>query len=189
MISEMDFHTDTGRRCLDLAATLGDRFGSPLERLVEPESLAEWFASVAGSPLPAKVTSEDLATVRNLRDSIGRVADALYDNQAPDVNDIARINDHAATFPSPPRLALDGRSVMASEDTTLEAVLGEIARDAIDLLSGPDFAKVKRCAAEDCSVLFVDYSRPGKRRWCSMSRCGNRAKKRAYNARQKPSDD
>lgn len=188
MTSEMDFHTDTGRPSLDFAATLGDRFGSPLERLQGPESIAEWFVTVAERPLPDALTQADLEVVRALRDSIGRVADALYDGCPPNAEDIDRVNDHAATFPPAPRLAPDGRTMMASAGVSLEAALGEIARDAIDLLSGPDFAKVKRCAAEDCSVLFVDYSRPGKRRWCSMSRCGNRAKKRTYNARPKSSD-
>jgi predicted RNA-binding Zn ribbon-like protein len=36
------------------------------------------------------------------------------------------------------------------------------------------------CAAEDCAFLFVDASRPGTRRWCSMQRCGNLAKIRTH---------
>lgn len=185
MISEMDFHTDTGRPCLDLAATLGDRFGSPLERLPDPAALEDWFASVAGKPLGRSVTQPELDEARALRDSIGRIADRLYDGEMPDAEDVDRINRYAAIFPPPPRLTPDGRGVSQSDDWSLDAILGEVARDAIDLLSGPDFARVKRCEAEDCSVLFVDYSRPGKRRWCSMTRCGNRAKKRTYNARNR----
>ena len=57
------------------------------------------------------------------------------------------------------------------------------ARDAIDLLSGPELEKVKECAEETCSILFVDSSRPGKRRWCSMRICGNKIKKAAYRRR------
>lgn len=189
MISEMDFHIDTGRTCLDLAATLGDRFGSPLERLPEPRAVEDWFKTVAGAPLPDRVTSADLAKVRVFRDSIGKVADAIYDGAAPEREDIERINRQASVYPRPPRLAPDGRSVETREAMALDVALGIIARDAIDLLTGPDFAKVKRCAADECSVLFVDYSRPGKRRWCSMARCGNRAKKRTYNARQKSDRD
>jgi predicted RNA-binding Zn ribbon-like protein len=53
-----------------------------------------------------------------------------------------------------------------------------IARDAIDLVAGPHAERIRECAADDCSLIFVDLSRPGQRRWCSMERCGNRAKQR-----------
>ncbi|WP_327121301.1 CGNR zinc finger domain-containing protein [Nocardia sp. NBC_01730] len=36
------------------------------------------------------------------------------------------------------------------------------------------------CAADDCCLLFVDASRPDRRRWCSMDRCGNLGKVRRY---------
>ncbi|WIB37118.1 CGNR zinc finger domain-containing protein [Curtobacterium sp. MCJR17_043] len=32
--------------------------------------------------------------------------------------------------------------------------------------------------------MFYDSSRGGTRRWCSMQRCGNRAKVRAHRARR-----
>jgi len=37
--------------------------------------------------------------------------------------------------------------------------------------------RVRDCANPHCGVLFLDSSRPGTRRWCSMDTCGNRAKK------------
>jgi predicted RNA-binding Zn ribbon-like protein len=63
------------------------------------------------------------------------------------------------------------------------ACLSTIARDAIDLLSGPLAGRVRECAAPDCALLFVDKSRPGRRQWCSMEGCGNRRKTRAYRRR------
>jgi predicted RNA-binding Zn ribbon-like protein len=41
-------------------------------------------------------------------------------------------------------------------------------------------ARVRECAGEDCGALFLDTSRPGTRRWCSMDTCGNRAKKSTF---------
>ena len=55
----------------------------------------------------------------------------------------------------------------------------------IDLLAGPQVDKVRECAEETCSILFVDASRPGKRRWCSMNRCGNKVKKAAFRNRDR----
>ncbi|WP_312630257.1 CGNR zinc finger domain-containing protein [Pseudofrankia sp. BMG5.37] len=57
------------------------------------------------------------------------------------------------------------------------ARLGLIARDALDLVTSPAIERVHECAAEDCRALFLDSSRPGTRRWCSMNICENRAKK------------
>jgi predicted RNA-binding Zn ribbon-like protein len=33
--------------------------------------------------------------------------------------------------------------------------------------------------------MFIDHSRPGRRRWCSMERCGNRAKTARYRQRRR----
>lgn len=38
---------------------------------------------------------------------------------------------------------------------------------------------------EGCGTVFLDSSANGSRRWCTMQRCGNRAKVRAYRAREK----
>ncbi|HWD81706.1 MAG TPA: CGNR zinc finger domain-containing protein, partial [Kribbella sp.] len=75
-----------------------------------------------------------------------------------------------------PDLALEHASPQATD------LLSTLARDAVDLLTGPYAGRIRACAADDCSLLFVDTSRPGTRRWCSMSMCGARAKMAAYRA-------
>ena len=54
-----------------------------------------------------------------------------------------------------------------------------------DLLVGPRLARVRRCANERCLYLFVDDSKSGTRRWCSMAACGNRAKAHRHYVRKK----
>jgi predicted RNA-binding Zn ribbon-like protein len=54
-----------------------------------------------------------------------------------------------------------------------------LARDAARLLSTPG-APVRKCAGEDCVRHFYDDSRTGRRRWCEMAICGNRAKASAF---------
>jgi len=39
------------------------------------------------------------------------------------------------------------------------------------------------CGADNCALIYLDTSRPGNRRWCSMERCGNRAKVRGHRSR------
>ena len=49
------------------------------------------------------------------------------------------------------------------------------AHDLLDLLGDrPD--RLRQCEHERCALWFLDTSRNGTRRWCSMASCGNRAK-------------
>ena len=68
------------------------------------------------------------------------------------------------------------------------SVLSSVARDAIDVFGGPRGARLKRCEGSRCALLFVDTSRSGRRRWCSMERCGNRSKVAAHRRRRKEND-
>ena len=62
-----------------------------------------------------------------------------------------------------------------------EELARAVADAAYRLLTGPALARLKRCVA--CPWLFLDRSRNGSRRWCSMEHCGNRAKVRAHRER------
>ncbi|MGW0434340.1 CGNR zinc finger domain-containing protein [Micromonospora sp. NPDC003197] len=70
------------------------------------------------------------------------------------------------------------------DDLGLTLPLLAAARSGADLLGSPDRHQVRACPGTDCGWLFLD--RRGRRRWCSMADCGNRAKVRAYSARRKP---
>jgi predicted RNA-binding Zn ribbon-like protein len=50
------------------------------------------------------------------------------------------------------------------------------------LLTDPVRAAVRACPGGDCGWLFLDVR--GRRRWCDMASCGNRAKVGAHAARQ-----
>jgi predicted RNA-binding Zn ribbon-like protein len=60
--------------------------------------------------------------------------------------------------------------------------LWPIAVAAVDLLRSDRRARVKQC--DNCDWLFVDRSRNGSRRWCSMDECGVHVKMRRYRARR-----
>ena len=69
----------------------------------------------------------------------------------------------------------------------LQFVQGEITRSAVSLLTSDRLNRVRQCAGESCTWLFFDTSRNGRRRWCDMQACGNRAKVRRFR-RRRPSD-
>lgn len=51
-----------------------------------------------------------------------------------------------------------------------------IIESAADALVSGELQRVRKCADPRCSRVFYDGSRNGKRRWCDMKTCGNRAK-------------
>jgi predicted RNA-binding Zn ribbon-like protein len=64
------------------------------------------------------------------------------------------------------------------------AALVPIARSAAEIIADPRAPNaIRKCASPECLLYFYDTSRVGKRRWCSMAVCGNRAKVAAHMAR------
>jgi predicted RNA-binding Zn ribbon-like protein len=96
--------------------------------------------------------------------------------------DVALLNELAAAPGPRLELGADGR---VRRTGTIDQSLAALVRDALDLMAGPDLARVKDCANDRCTRLYVDVSRAGSRRWCGMSECGNTAKVNAFRARQR----
>jgi predicted RNA-binding Zn ribbon-like protein len=69
------------------------------------------------------------------------------------------------------------------EKVGLELPMLSIAQVVGEFLRSPERSRIGRCPGSDCGWLFVDRS--GRRKWCSMENCGNRAKVRAYNQRHR----
>lgn len=183
---ELRFLFVAGRPCLDLAATVGERWRRSFERLRTPDDLSRWLVQAGMLEGPPVVGQAQLEAARALRDAIYPAAKSAGKGTL-DPADVAEINRWAA-LPAPAPQLDPRRRVRWAASQPVEAALGSIARDAIDLISGPFATRVRECAAVDCALLFVDTSPPGRRRWCSMDGCGNRAKTAAYRRRHVRAD-
>jgi predicted RNA-binding Zn ribbon-like protein len=64
-----------------------------------------------------------------------------------------------------------------------ESLLIPLAEAIAQVVVGEDFTKLKICEGAKCSLVFMDRTRGGRRRWCSMEVCGNRAKVAAHRKR------
>lgn len=179
---EYEFHFKAGRPCLDLVATIGERWRRGFERLRTPEDLGQWVAAAGLTDHAPVVTDDDLVAARRLRGAIARVAMTWGSGQALPPDDIAIVNAAAAVPDIPPALDADGSRAQAPT-VPVAAALSAVARDAITLVTEGDPARLRECAADDCSLLFEDTSRPGSRRWCSMGECGSRHKSARYRRR------
>jgi predicted RNA-binding Zn ribbon-like protein len=181
---ELRFRFDTGRPCLDLVITVGERWRRSFERLRSHEDLARWLMQAGLASMPPRVTAAGLANARDLREAIFRVARAAMDDAPAPEADVRTVNAWAARPDLPPRFARIGGGVERGGPATVNAALATLARDAADLFGGPAAGRVRECEASDCSSLFLDTSRAGRRRWCSMAACGNRQKVAAYRRRR-----
>lgn len=112
-------------------------------------------------------------------ESLYRLFHAQAERREPQADDLALLGGFLAE--AAPRVALtriDGGYAwrIGEAGATLAGLLSPVLWSATDLLGGARLAKVKRCANDACQWLFIDDSKNGSRRWCSMSSCGNRAK-------------
>ena len=129
-----------------------------------------------------RAESRDLVDALALRSAIANAARAIGSGARPGGGDVDVINLYAATPDIPPSLAGGTRQAGRSLGRASQA-LSVIAREAVVLFGESSAERFRACAADDCELLFFDESRSNNRRWCSMQRCGNRAKVRAHRER------
>jgi predicted RNA-binding Zn ribbon-like protein len=181
------FRFRAGRVSLDLCSTLLWRHVQPVEQLRSPADLARWRSEAGlGHSRPA-LTEADLAEARGLREAIYRLVNTRIRGARLPARDVAAVNAAARHPCRTPRLG-SGGELRWDEGEPFTAALSAVARDAIDLISGPQSGRVRECAAPDCAFLFVDTSRSGVRRWCAASRCGNREHVRKHRSRPDAAD-
>jgi predicted RNA-binding Zn ribbon-like protein len=184
------FAFDAGALCLEFATTGGEGARKVWETLHEPADLARWAgrsrlgAAAPVEPRDMTLTTGDLAAARLLREAIWFAATGLALRRRPRRADLRAINEAAARPPMTPAFGPSGVRRSWVTPITGTQLLSTVARDAIEVFTGPAAARIRQCAGPTCSLVFVDTSRPGLRRWCSMERCGNIDKQRAIRARR-----
>lgn len=161
-----------------------------------PERVVAWL-------LQAGLATGDDARRLAASPPLGRVLAAEAWGLRDAVGDAMAAFERGALLPEPAlfglnrildarRLALrvEPRGVGAALEQAVElrfpaGLLAPVAAAAAELLATGDRSRLRRCPAEGCGRWFHDVSRNGRRRWCSMARCGNRAKVAAHYRRHR----
>jgi predicted RNA-binding Zn ribbon-like protein len=167
------------RRYADLV-----RWGWHTATLGEPEA---WRLLDAGARQPAEA-AHTFAEAIALRECIYRIFVAIARQAPPAIVDLDWLHaaycaalQHARLTP-----VAGGYEWRWTEADTLGRVIWPIARSAVKLLTSSEVARVKECAnVAGCGWLFLDRSKNGSRRWCSMDDCGSRDKMRRHYARRR----
>ncbi|MEV0644761.1 CGNR zinc finger domain-containing protein [Phytomonospora sp. NPDC050363] len=185
------FRFDPGNFCLELLLTGGPPPYDVYEILTDPAHVAVWITEsrlTVGNPLdPADVLLDEagLDLIRDFRNVMWRVAPAVASSDRPAGADLEFINEAVG---DPPHTRLDpGSGVLRwAPPVTAAQVVAAAARDAVEMIGTDARERVRQCQGNNCKLLFLDTSRPGNRRWCSMQRCGNRHKVSTYRHRRQP---
>lgn len=171
---------------LDLVNTRMRRDGAALDLLATPVALTAWLRAehqrVAWTGRAAK---PDLMAVQTLRDAIALLLQASSSNARPPTQALHTLNQALANSPPPLRLlwTATGPSLAPpAAGSRLVTLLRALATDAVSLLTGSDAGRVRICAHPDCILQFV--ARNPRRRWCSSTGCGNRARVAQHYLRQ-----
>jgi predicted RNA-binding Zn ribbon-like protein len=172
-----------GSLALDLAATVTGRLGaSPRDLLATPADLDRWLMAAGLAQTAPGATDGNLVQAQALREALYRLALARAEGRDLPGPDRELINGFAALPAAPPWLGEDGRARLFGD---ARGLLASLAREGVELLGGELSDRVRQCQGPPCAVLFVDTSRKGDRRWCSMAACGNRAKAAGFRKRER----
>ena len=182
---ELRFIFRSGRLCLAFCATVGERWRRSFERLITPAHLTRWYAEAAVASDAVPVTPADLEdSAGSARSDLPRRPGA-HRRAAASCADEEIIN-RQRHHPRPATHAPARRALAASGPDPASSALSAIARDAISLFTTADARRLRECASPECGLLFLDTSRPGRRRWCSSTACGGKARAAAYRQRRQP---
>lgn len=163
---------------LDLANSRICREGSVVDLLDTPAALDGWLhAQAKRLSWAGSASTADWRAVCALRAVIIELFRAWHEHSRPAAAAVTKVNQALSAPNVRMRLVWTGRKpglVSSVARSRRSALLGELAADAITVLTGPQAERLRQCANPDCILQFVADN--PRRRWCSSVLCGNRAR-------------
>jgi len=193
------FLYDANLLCLDLVNTVQIRGEQVVDLLEDFTSVVWWLVgagvldrhralSVLSEWRGSQAELETYQTALALRHATIRIADRMREGRPVQQDDLAPVNAVLASRPLVDAVvaASDGyQRVTRPVSDHPAGLLGPVADSVARLVVELDPKRVGRCGSSDCILYFYDTTKNRGRRWCSMERCGNRAKAAAHYARER----
>ncbi|MGZ6338986.1 MAG: CGNR zinc finger domain-containing protein [Candidatus Limnocylindrales bacterium] len=152
--------------------------------LIHAETVEGVERRLASRPADGEAFLEHARAVRSaFRELIEAVAAGRPAAQASldSINGVLRQGYDYELVPAPGGAALGHRHADGDPGGAFASLAGALVRDLRD--GRPERLKV--CANDQCRWVFQDMSSGGRRKWCDMTSCGNRAKARRHRERQR----
>lgn len=178
-----------GRLAVDFANVGLKRPHLSWEELVDFLERARIISSERSSQLIALPetdlhTAEALLLRANaLRDALRKIFLALTGKEELETERTVSVNDILRITEGHDELVADNgkwRIEFIAREGGLDWLLAAIARSGAEIVVEGESARLRQCANNKCGLFFCDTSRTHRRRWCSMSTCGNRHKVAAF---------
>lgn len=162
--------------------------GAPVDHLETPGQAVHWLAErglIHSEGIEAR--DRELDRVRAVRAALREVADAVVEERPPAttaldvVNEAIRSRAVTELVAGPDGIGIGHRHV----GDPIDDALARLADPLIHELAAGHPDRIRICGNDECRWVFYDESRAGRRRWCDMASCGNRAKAARHRARQR----
>jgi len=166
---------------IELHNTVYAAGGAIVDGLADQASVEAWLEGLAQRLPDGGDRSEPWPTAQELvalRDPVRVALHAVVAGTAQDAAALDVINGASRRARRSPIVAWrpDADPVAATDyhgASRADIVIGALASDAIDLLTGPRRGDLRACGAPGCVLMFLK-NHP-RREWCSNT-CGNRAR-------------
>ena len=125
--------------------------------------------------------------MQKTRGALRELLDAAVERRPPadsalrEVNRALRATYVYELVPAADGVSLDHRH----EGDPISGALARLSEAIARELTQEDKERLRICANDECRWVFRDNSPAGRRKWCDMSSCGNRAKAARHRERQK----
>jgi predicted RNA-binding Zn ribbon-like protein len=188
---------------LDFVNTLEFSKGMARDRFTDAAGAVVWLQEhqllhrETADVLVRDVSADDATALRLLqrtqktRAALRELLDAAVDRRPPAENALREVN-RALRAPYVYELvpAADGVSLdHRHEGDPISGALARLSEAVARELTQDDKERLRICANDECRWVFRDNSPAGRRKWCDMSSCGNRAKAARHRERKRQQAD
>jgi predicted RNA-binding Zn ribbon-like protein len=200
----MEEHTNHGHQAsieqgLDFVNTLEFSRTGPTEHLDTIDAALRWLYDhelMHGDALESarfRFANDEasgeraLSRLRRVRGALRDLVDAAVEGRSPGATSLEVVN-RALRTPYIYQLVPAGDGVSLDHQHVGDPIAGALARLSESIareVSQGEPDRLRVCANDECRWAFYDISRSGRRKWCDMASCGNRAKAARHRARQR----
>lgn len=202
--SHIEVHGSHGHQAplevgLDFVNTLENEKGGSVEHLRTADDAVAWLHGhdllhrhmvddlLARTSADPAAGEQLMRRIRRVRSALRELLDATVERRPPDSTALREVNRALRTqylyelVPASDGISLDHRH----EGDPVDGALARLAETVARELTQGDAERLHICANDECRWVFFDTSAGGRRKWCDMSTCGNRAKVARHRARQR----
>jgi predicted RNA-binding Zn ribbon-like protein len=161
--------------------------GQLTDTLQSGRDVKEWLKRLEVPVAKGTLPFSDSMLLEKTRELREIALTAVKNRKSGKMPSLVLLNRFLAAAPSHLVLATDDANSLCVtrvySKETVDAFLAPVAEAVADLLAKGDLDLVRHCEGHDCVMWFYDRTKGHRRRWCTSTGCGNRAKVAAFRAR------